>query len=205
MSKSAWLLGLALGSCAGSSAIPTGSEAGGAGGMSANGGAPTGGVGGTAAQAGSGGSGTAGFGGAVSSGGSRSGGFTGGGGSSGGGASGGSSGSGASLADVQALFDSRCVICHDKSKGGLPTYPQLSLLATDALSALVNKAATEPCGGTLVVPGDPDHSYLIHKLVDDTPCDGMRMPRSFSLLPSPPFTTSEMTTIRSWISAGAKP
>ena len=209
MSRSAWLLGLVFGlcSCAGSSASQqgpetAGSEAGGAGasvgGTTAAGGS-WGGSGGTAVHAGSGAGGAAGF--------AEGGGSGAGGGSSGGSGTGGgsSSGGGSSLADVQAIFDSRCVNCHDKSKAGLPTYPQLSLVANDALAALVSKPATEPCGGTLVTPGDPDHSYLIHKLSDATPCDGMRMPRAFEGLPAPPLTPEQMTTIRSWISAGAKP
>ena len=229
MSRSAWLLGLVFGlcSCAGSSASQqgpetAGSEAGGAGasvgGTTAAGGS-WGGSGGTAVHAGSGAGGAAGFAGGGgsgagggSSGGSGTGGGSSGGSGTGGGSSGGSgtgggssSGGGSSLADVQAIFDSRCVNCHDKSKAGLPTYPQLSLVANDALAALVSKPATEPCGGTLVTPGDPDHSYLIHKLSDATPCDGMRMPRAFEGLPAPPLTPEQMTTIRSWISAGAKP
>ena len=220
MSKSASVLGLvfALWSCAGSSATPqgpatAGSEAGGAGanagGTAATGGA-SGGSGGTIAHAGSGGSGTAGFAGTVGSGGSGTAGFAGAVSSGGSGAAGfagggSSSGGGSSLADVQAIFDSRCVSCHDKSTTGLPRYPQLSLVAADTLAALVNKAASEPCGGTLVVPGDPDNSYLIHKLSDTTPCDGMHMPRPFEVLPAPPLTAEQLTTIRSWISAGAKP
>ena len=35
------------------------------------------------------------------------------------GAGGASTGGGASFADVQAIFDQRCVTCHDKSKTGL--------------------------------------------------------------------------------------
>jgi hypothetical protein len=109
------------------------------------------------------------------------------------------------MAAVQAIFSDHCTNCHDKSKGGLPTFPQLSLVPGDSHAALVGKAATEMCGGTLVVAGDPDHSYLIHKVTEDTPCEGQRMPRPFEVVKPPPLTAEQVMTIRSWISAGAPP
>ena len=139
----------------------------------------------------------------MATGGTSSGGSATGGASSGG--SGGASGGQSSMADVQAIFDSRCVLCHDKAKHGLPTFPQLSLVASDAHAALVNKAATETCGGILVVPGNPDRSYLIHKLTQATPCDGLQMPRPFEIIKSPPLSADQVAVIRSWISSGAQP
>jgi hypothetical protein len=109
------------------------------------------------------------------------------------------------MAEVQAIFDARCVQCHDSTKVGLPAYPQLSLTASNARAALVNKPALEACGGTLVVSGNPDQSYLIHKLSDATPCEGSRMPRPFEIGTAPPLTAEQMATIRSWIGAGAMP
>lgn len=148
------------------------------------------------------GAGGAGTGGGMGGGG-MGGGGTGGGGTGGGGTSGGGS---ATMAQVQALFTDRCVTCHDGARpNALPLYPQLSLTPADAYAALVNKAATEPCGGTLVVPGSPDQSYLVAKLTQAMPCDGLHMPRSFEGPMTPPFTTAELGTIRSWISAGALP
>ena len=146
--------------------------------------------------------------GGTSSGGTATGGTSSGGAATGGtssGGSGGASGGQSSMADVQAIFDSRCVLCHDKSKQGLPTFPQLSLVASDAHAALVNKGATETCGGILVVPGNPDRSYLIHKLTQATPCDGLQMPRPFEIIKSPPLSADQVAVIRSWISGGAKP
>jgi mono/diheme cytochrome c family protein len=104
---------------------------------------------------------------------------------------------------VQAIFDQRCVTCHDKSKGGLPSYPQLSLVAGDSHAALVNVPALEPCGGNYVVPGDPAHSYLMHKLTDSMPCDGAHMPAAFEIIKPTPLTAAQLATISSWISAGA--
>ena len=87
----------------------------------------------------------------------------------------------------------------------MPSFPQLSLVAGDAHDALVNKAATETCGGVLVVPGKPDQSYLMHKLTEAKPCDGGRMPRGFELIKPQPLSAESLATIRSWINAGAPP
>jgi hypothetical protein len=57
----------------------------------------------------------------------------------------------------------------------------------------------------LVTPNDPDHSYLVHKVADATPCDGMKMPRPFEVIPPAPLTDAELATIRAWINAGAPP
>jgi len=112
---------------------------------------------------------------------------------------------GGKFAEVQTIFDDRCVLCHDAMRFGIPAYPLLSLAAGDAIAALVNQPAHESCGGTLVVPGDPDQSYLIRKLSGETPCEGGHMPRAYEVGTAPPLTTEQMTTIRSWISDGAVP
>lgn len=110
---------------------------------------------------------------------------------------------GATLAAVQAIFDDRCVNCHDAGKFGVPTYPMLPLTAGASHAALVNVAADETCGGVRVVPGNPDASYLVKKLEQMTPCDGAHMPRPFEVGTAPPLTADQLATIRAWISAGA--
>jgi hypothetical protein len=199
MTKKSWLLGLIglLWSCGSTSVDGMGPSGGAASGGTTSGGTTSGGMtsGGTTS-------------GGTTSGGTASGGTTSGGAASAGaaGTNGGTDhGGAASMADVQAFFDDRCVICHDKSKQGLPTFPQLSLVAGDARAALVGKAATEKCGGILVVPGDPDHSYLMKKLTQATPCEGMQMPRPFEIVKPPPTTAADLATLRSWIGAGANP
>ncbi len=177
--------------------------------------------GGSAASGGAGGSGGvtfAGAGGAVESSGGAgaqagggalagAGGLGGGGMSAGGGfASGGASSGGAPQVDfaaVQAIFDDRCVTCHDASKQGLPSYPMLPLTDGAAHDALVGVPADETCGGTRVVPGDPDASYLVQKLTQETPCNGARMPRPFEVGNAPPLTSDQLATIRAWIQSGA--
>jgi hypothetical protein len=110
------------------------------------------------------------------------------------------------FADVLAIFAQRCTTCHDATRtGGLPTYPALSLTAADAYAALVGQPADETCGGTLVVPGDPGSSYLVKKLTQDPPCDGMHMPRPFEVIMAPPLTAAQLATIANWIAAGAPP
>jgi hypothetical protein len=49
-----------------------------------------------------------------------------------------------------------------------------------------------------VVPGDPDVSYLIEKLMEN-PREGLRMPQV-----GPPLTTEEIDLIRAWILEGAQ-
>jgi hypothetical protein len=77
------------------------------------------------------------------------------------------------------------------------------LTAADAYGALVNHPADETCGGTRVVPGDPATSYLVQKLTQATPCDGLRMPRPFEIGPGIPLTADQISTITAWIAAGA--
>jgi hypothetical protein len=111
------------------------------------------------------------------------------------------------MAPVQAIFDEYCVLCHDASKQNIPAFPALPLTADAAYAALVSQPAHEACGGTLVIPGDPDHSYLVHKLSDATPCEGDHMPRRFEGGPGPmpSLSDEELTTITEWIRAGAQP
>jgi hypothetical protein len=121
------------------------------------------------------------------------------------GGAGGASGGGGGFAAVLDVFAAHCTNCHDATKQGLPTYPQLSLTAGDAYAALVNKPADETCGGTRVVPGNPGASYLMQKLTQDPPCDGLHMPRAFEVIAPPPLTSAELGAISGWISAGAGP
>jgi hypothetical protein len=109
------------------------------------------------------------------------------------------------MADVQAIFDARCVTCHDASKVGLPAFPSMPLTDGASHASLVNKPASETCGGTLVVPGNAAQSYLIQKLTNPTPCSGSRMPRPFEIGPVVPLSADQIATITSWIDAGAPP
>jgi hypothetical protein len=86
-----------------------------------------------------------------------------------------------------------CVTCH-RPQGGTP----MSLL-DDPYAALVNASSRQKPGATLVVPGDPDASYLIQKLEGRSDIVQLRMPRN-----GPPYLTpGQITVIRRWIELGA--
>jgi hypothetical protein len=97
---------------------------------------------------------------------------------------------------IQQIFDDNCTTCHiagdivDLSQG----HSYADLVGQPSV-------APETCGGTLVVPGQPDASYLYQKLTNDTPCYGSRMPRTeFGASPLPDCVTN---VVRAWIAAGA--
>ncbi len=106
---------------------------------------------------------------------------------------------------VQAVFDARCTNCHSATALGLPGYAKLPLTSDVSYKTLVNSPASEPCGGTLVVPGQPDQSYLWLKLTATTPCYGSHMPAKFEVMPAPPLTADQLAAIHDWIAGGALP
>lgn len=63
---------------------------------------------------------------------------------------------------------------------------------------LVNRASSQVEGRVLVIPLDPDRSYLLEKLTDETPTAGSRMPYTSSPLPE-----DKVLAIRRWIELGA--
>jgi hypothetical protein len=54
-------------------------------------------------------------------------------------------------------------------------------------------------GAVLVVPGDPENSYLVHKLEGRADIAGLRMPRI-----GPPLTDGQIQIIEAWIAQGAR-
>jgi len=95
------------------------------------------------------------------------------------------------FSEVQAIFNSRCVVCHGASGG-------LSLSSAVSFSNLVNT----PSGGVPAVdrvePGDPENSYLIWKLEGRAGIVGSRMS-----LGGPFLSQEQVDLIRDWIEAGA--
>jgi hypothetical protein len=89
-----------------------------------------------------------------------------------------------------------CVTCHTPvgrmPAGGLN-------LVTDPYEALVNAVSTGKRNMLRVVPGNPEASYLIHKLQGRSGIAGERMPFN-----GPPFLTStEIHVVKRWIEIGA--
>lgn len=79
-------------------------------------------------------------------------------------------------ADVQPVFTENCVSngCH----GGSNPKKGLRLEEGSAWASLVDVPAAE-CGDRMrVAPGDPDNSYLMHKLLGVDLCAGVQMPQS---------------------------
>lgn len=91
-----------------------------------------------------------------------------------------------------------CINCH--TDVGRTPAGGLVLLDGRSYQTLVGQPSRFKTGAVLVVPGDPDQSYLIHKLDGAADIAGSRMPRGTG-----PFLTSGQTQIiRRWIELGAK-
>lgn len=64
---------------------------------------------------------------------------------------------------------------------------------------LVNRIAEECLDNRLMIkPGDPEHSYVIHKITNHNVCTGQTMPKDGALLPA-----ADIQTIYDWICSGA--
>lgn len=88
-----------------------------------------------------------------------------------------------------------CGNCHN-NVGRVPA-AQLNL-RTDPYTALVGVPSRFRAGAILVIPGNPDDSYLIRKL-EGRDITGVRMPQS-----GPPYLTeAQIRVIRRWIEIGA--
>ena len=90
-----------------------------------------------------------------------------------------------------------CVSCHNDA--GRATAGGLSLREGAAYGSLVNVPSRQKPGAVLVVPGDPENSYLIHKLEGRQGIVGQRMPRN----QGPFLTAGQMLVIKRWIEIGA--
>jgi hypothetical protein len=91
-----------------------------------------------------------------------------------------------------------CTQCHTTSGGRTP--PQgLNLDAGAAYANLVGVASRQKPELQRVAPGNPDASYLVHKLEGRADIVGMRMPRTAG----PFLTDGQIMVIRRWIALGA--
>jgi len=98
-------------------------------------------------------------------------------------------------ADVVPVLNQRCVMCH------LPGAAQAGLdLSTHPWASLVNVKSTQS-EMLLVVPGEPEQSYLYLKLLGkqlEAGGQGEPMPIQPAML-----TPQELEAIRNWIAQGA--
>jgi hypothetical protein len=91
-----------------------------------------------------------------------------------------------------------CTNCHTNvgrtPAGGLNLLPDLSY------ASLVGIASRGKPDAIRVIPGDPDNSYLVHKLEGHADIVGLRMPRNSTVF----LTDGQMLVIRRWIQLGAQ-
>jgi hypothetical protein len=104
-------------------------------------------------------------------------------------------------ANVLELTDSSgrsaCINCH--TNVGRNPSGGLNLLHDVAYDQLVNHASTEKPGLLRVSPGNPDNSYLVHKIEGAPGIIGVRMPQG-----GPPFLSDgQILIVRRWIELGA--
>ncbi len=90
-----------------------------------------------------------------------------------------------------------CTSCH--VAGGAASGTGLFLTEGSSYAALVGRPSRLRPGETLVIPGDPDNSYLVRKLEGGPNINGLRMPRNNG----PFLTEGQMLVIRRWIKEGA--
>ncbi|TWT43797.1 hypothetical protein RAS1_01970 [Phycisphaerae bacterium RAS1] len=101
-------------------------------------------------------------------------------------------------ADLVPLFTARCFECHRRN--GLADRSGISLRFNEeeAYASLVNQPSSQSPDWTRVVPGDPLNSLLYHKVSEDDPPVGSRMP-----LNRTPLDAAQIELIRRWIAEGA--
>ncbi len=92
-----------------------------------------------------------------------------------------------------------CTSCHSDAGGRNPS-GGLNLRGEVAHGQLVGVASRGKPGAIRVIAGDPENSYLIHKIEGRADIVGGRMPRG-----SGPFLTQGQTlVIKRWIELGAR-
>lgn len=89
-----------------------------------------------------------------------------------------------------------CISCHNAN--GARFTANLSLVQGVSYQSLVGVPSTAKAGAVRVVPGDPDASYLLKKVLG-TDIVGERMPRL-----GPYLSAGQIRIIRRWIELGAK-
>ena len=103
----------------------------------------------------------------------------------------------ATLSQLQTnIFTPICSGCHDGVGNQLPG--GLNLTAGGPFGQMVNQPTVEQPQLKFVLPGDPDDSYLVQKLLGTTGITGAQMPKGL-----PPLSDATIAEVQSWIQAGA--
>ena len=90
-----------------------------------------------------------------------------------------------------------CTGCHNAQNARFAA--NLNLAAGTSYGQLVSVASSNKPGAIRVIPGDPDNSYLIHKIEGRPGIVGQRMPRTNG----PFLTDGQISIIKRWIEEGA--
>jgi hypothetical protein len=90
-----------------------------------------------------------------------------------------------------------CTGCHNAQNARVAA--NLNLADGTSYGQLVNVASSNKPGAIRVIPGDPENSYLIHKIEGRPGIVGQRMPRTNG----PFLTDGQVAIIRRWIAEGA--
>jgi hypothetical protein len=91
-----------------------------------------------------------------------------------------------------------CTDCHNTALASING--GLDLSEGNAFRNLIDVPSTGKRGAVRVIPGDPDNSYLVHKLEGGPDIVGTRMPQTGG----PYLADGQMLVIRRWIRDGAK-
>ena len=89
-----------------------------------------------------------------------------------------------------------CTGCHNAQR----LAGNLNLADGSSYAQLINVASSGKAGAIRVIPGDPENSYLIHKIEGRRDIVGQRMPRTAG----PFLTDNQIAIIRRWIEEGAQ-
>jgi len=92
-----------------------------------------------------------------------------------------------------------CINCHAPI-GGRAAAAGLNLTSGNSYAALVGVSSVERPGVLRVAAGDPENSYVIHKLEGRPSIVGVRMPRGTG----PFLTDGQILVIKRWIETGAR-
>ena len=92
------------------------------------------------------------------------------------------------------VFNTRCISCHSSAGAS----GSLRLDDANTYANLVLKASNQNSALNRVSPGEPDSSYLIHKL-EGTASTGSQMPPN-----NAPLAQAIIDNIRQWIAQGAE-
>ena len=90
-----------------------------------------------------------------------------------------------------------CTSCH--TNVGRTPASEMNLSGPGVHAVLVNVPSLGKPGAIRVIPGDPENSYLVHKIEGRADIVGQRMPRTGG----PFLTEGQIRVIRRWIELGA--